>query len=62
MLVAGVIETSCPGDPSFPNEHSPVEWLFQNHPENNSLLAVAIILHVLLTEAYFLNVSYLLCV
>jgi len=37
--------------PSFSDERSPVERLFRNPPENNSLLSVAIILHVLLREA-----------
>lgn len=37
--------------PSFSDGRSPVEQLFWNPPENNSLLSVAIILHVLLTEA-----------
>lgn len=37
--------------PSFSDERSPVEQLFWNPPENNSPLSVAIILHVLLTEA-----------
>lgn len=37
--------------PSFSDKHSPVEQLFWNPPENNSPLSVAIILHVLLTEA-----------
>lgn len=36
---------------SFSDEHSPVQQLFWNPPENTSLLSVAIILHVLLTEA-----------
>lgn len=36
--------------PSFSDERSPVEQLFWSPPENNSLLSVAIILHVLLTE------------